>query len=131
MGNLFETIIDLKKSGESPVLSIIVRAEEPTLRKIETKMVILKDAVLLERRRRSAKRGIQKKAFSRLQATIVLSNQSIIVRTLETKSLLPSLYKREEFPLFGKEGLPACAKPLRRRQGGDFRKNMSNELWTP
>jgi hypothetical protein len=24
---------------------------------------------------------------------------------LKTKSLLPSLYKREEFPLFGKEGL--------------------------
>jgi hypothetical protein len=24
---------------------------------------------------------------------------------LNTKSLLPSLYKREEFPLFGKEGL--------------------------
>jgi len=41
----------------------------------------------------------------------------------------------------GKEGLPACAKPrlqkpcggqaLRRRQGGDFQKNMSNQLWTP
>jgi hypothetical protein len=33
------------------------------------------------------------------------TNQSIIVWTPETKSLLPSLYKREEFPLFGKEGL--------------------------
>jgi hypothetical protein len=27
------------------------------------------------------------------------------VQKQETKSLLPSLYKREEFPLFGKEGL--------------------------
>jgi hypothetical protein len=32
------------------------------------------------------------------------TNQPIIVRALKTKSLLPSLYKREEFPLFGKEG---------------------------
>ena len=41
----------------------------------------------------------------------------------------------------GKEGLPACAKPrlqkpcggqaLRRRQGGDFLKDMSTQLWTP
>ena len=36
---------------------------------------------------------------------MTLTNQSIIVWTLKTKSLLPSLYKREEFPLFGKEGL--------------------------
>ncbi len=35
----------------------------------------------------------------------LFTNQSIIVRTSKTKSLLPSLYKREEFPLFGKEGL--------------------------
>jgi len=28
----------------------------------------------------------------------------MIVWTLKTKSLLPSLYKREELPLFGKEG---------------------------
>ena len=34
-----------------------------------------------------------------------LTNQAIIVWTSKTKSLLPSLYKREEFPLFGKEGL--------------------------
>jgi len=34
-----------------------------------------------------------------------LFNQSIIVWTLKTKSLLPSLYKREKFPLFEKEGL--------------------------
>jgi hypothetical protein len=33
-----------------------------------------------------------------------ITNQSIIVWTLKTKSLLPSLYKREELPLFGKEG---------------------------
>jgi len=33
------------------------------------------------------------------------TNQSIIVWTLKIKSLLPSLYKREEFPLFEKEGL--------------------------
>jgi hypothetical protein len=32
-------------------------------------------------------------------------NQSIIVWTPKTKSLLSSFYKREEFPLFGKEGL--------------------------
>ena len=31
-------------------------------------------------------------------------NQSIIIWTPKTKSLLPSLYKREEFPLFSKEG---------------------------
>jgi len=37
--------------------------------------------------------------------TFWITNQSIIVWTLKTKSLLPSLYKREEFPLFGKEGL--------------------------
>jgi hypothetical protein len=31
-------------------------------------------------------------------------NQPIMIWTSETKSLLPSLYKREELPLFGKEG---------------------------
>jgi hypothetical protein len=31
-------------------------------------------------------------------------HQSIFIWTLKTKSLLPSLYKREELPLFGKEG---------------------------
>jgi len=36
--------------------------------------------------------------------SMVVSNQSIIVWTLKTKSLLPSLYKREELLLFGKEG---------------------------
>jgi general secretion pathway protein K len=34
-----------------------------------------------------------------------VANQSIIAWTLESKSLLPSLCKREEFPLFGKEGV--------------------------
>ena len=34
-----------------------------------------------------------------------VTNQSVIVWTLKTKSLLPSLYKREELPLFAKEGL--------------------------
>ena len=34
-----------------------------------------------------------------------LTSQSIIVWTSKTKSLLSSLYKREESPLFGKEGL--------------------------
>jgi hypothetical protein len=34
----------------------------------------------------------------------VVINQSIIIWTRKTKSLLPSLYKREELPLFGKEG---------------------------
>jgi len=34
-----------------------------------------------------------------------ITNQAIFVWTSKTKSLLPSLYKREEFPLFGKEGL--------------------------
>jgi TolB-like protein len=34
-----------------------------------------------------------------------LTSQSIMVWTSKTKSLLSSLYKREEFPLFGKEGL--------------------------
>jgi acyl CoA:acetate/3-ketoacid CoA transferase beta subunit len=45
--------------------------------------------------------------MNRISASEILSgfiNQSIIVWTLKTKSLLPSLYKREEFPLFGKEG---------------------------
>jgi hypothetical protein len=36
-----------------------------------------------------------------------LTNQSIIVWTLKTKSLLPSLYKREEFPLFGRRPIGA------------------------
>jgi hypothetical protein len=44
------------------------------------------------------------------------TNQAIIVWTLKTKSLLPSLYKREEFPLFG--------KGVR----GDFHNNMSFQL---
>jgi hypothetical protein len=34
-----------------------------------------------------------------------MMNQVIIVQILQTKSLLTSLYKKEELPLFGKEGL--------------------------
>ncbi len=33
-----------------------------------------------------------------------VTHQAIIVWIQETKSLLPSLCKREELPLFGKEG---------------------------
>ncbi len=40
----------------------------------------------------------------------LFTNQSIIVRTSKTKSLLPSLYKREEFPLFGIFFLPSAGK---------------------
>jgi hypothetical protein len=39
------------------------------------------------------------------KSILTVTSQSIIVRTGETKSLLPPLCKREEFPLFGKEGL--------------------------
>jgi hypothetical protein len=35
---------------------------------------------------------------------VPFTNQSIIVWTPETKSLLPSLYKREEFPSLAKRG---------------------------
>jgi hypothetical protein len=35
---------------------------------------------------------------------IRVTNQAIIVKTLESKSLLPSLYKREEFPSLEKRG---------------------------
>jgi hypothetical protein len=57
-----------------------------------------------------------------IQGGIISSiiNQAIIVWTPETKSLLPSLYKREELPLFGKPGVR-----------GDFMNNMSFQLWTP
>jgi hypothetical protein len=37
-------------------------------------------------------------------ALLIIINESIIVWTLKTKSLLLSLYKREALPLFGKEG---------------------------
>jgi hypothetical protein len=57
-----------------------------------------------------------------------VANQSIIVGTLKTKSLLPSLYKREEFPLLG-----ILFLSLNRQRGvrGDFYNNMSFQLWTP
>jgi hypothetical protein len=49
------------------------------------------------------------------------TNQAIIVKTLESKSLLPYLYKREEFPsLKNKPGVR-----------GDFHRVMSFLLWTP
>jgi len=66
-----------------------------------------------------AKAGIQKNTGFRVKPGMTnwirLTNQSIIVWTSETKSLLPSLCppgqrplwvgdKREELPLFGKEG---------------------------
>jgi xanthine dehydrogenase accessory factor len=43
MGNFFETIVDLKKSGEPAALAIIIRTEGSTPRKVGTKMIILKD----------------------------------------------------------------------------------------
>ena len=43
MEKLFETIVDLKKSGEPAVLAIIIRAEGSTPRRVGTKMIILKD----------------------------------------------------------------------------------------
>jgi hypothetical protein len=47
---------------------------------------------------------------------------------MKAKSLLPSLYKREAFPLFGIFSLS-----LDRQRGvrGDFHNNMSFQLWTP
>jgi xanthine dehydrogenase accessory factor len=43
MEKLFETIVDLKKSGEPAVLAIIIQAEGSTPRRVGTKMIILKD----------------------------------------------------------------------------------------
>jgi xanthine dehydrogenase accessory factor len=43
MESHFETIIDLKKSGEPAALAIIVRAEGSTPRRVGAKMVVLKD----------------------------------------------------------------------------------------
>jgi hypothetical protein len=34
----------------------------------------------------------------------IFINRSIVIWTRKTKSLLTSLYEREELPLFGKEG---------------------------
>ena len=53
-------------------------------------------------------------------AILIIINESIIVWTLKTKSLLPSLYKRDGIsPLW------------QRGAGGDFLKHMSPLLWTP
>jgi hypothetical protein len=35
---------------------------------------------------------------------MMINNQSVIIETLQTKSLLSSLYKREEFPSLVKRG---------------------------
>jgi xanthine dehydrogenase accessory factor len=43
MKDLFETIVDLIKSGEPAALAIIIRTEGSTPRKVGTKMIILKD----------------------------------------------------------------------------------------
>jgi len=43
MEDLFKTIVDLIKSGEPAALTIIIRAEGSTPRKVGTKMIILKD----------------------------------------------------------------------------------------
>jgi hypothetical protein len=48
-----------------------------------------------------------------------VTNQSIIVWTLKTKSLLPPFTKGRNSPLW------------ERGVRGDFQKNMSNQLWTP
>jgi len=43
MENIFETIVELKKSGELIALAVIIRAEGSTPRKVGAKMIILKD----------------------------------------------------------------------------------------
>lgn len=43
MDDLFETTVDLKKSGDTAALAIIVEAERSMPRKTGIKMVILKD----------------------------------------------------------------------------------------
>ena len=43
---------------------------------------------------------------------LIYISQFIVVWTQETKSLLPSLYKREEFPLFGKEGAGEISRTI-------------------
>ena len=43
MENLFETVVDLKKSGELSALAIIIKVEGSTPRKTGAKMIILKD----------------------------------------------------------------------------------------
>jgi hypothetical protein len=50
-------------------------------------------------------------------AAASFTNKSIIVWTSKTKSLLPSLYKREEFPLFGRRRIGPLARRAKRGQG--------------
>jgi xanthine/CO dehydrogenase XdhC/CoxF family maturation factor len=50
MEDLFETIIDLKKTGEEPAaLAIIIKTKGSTLRRAGAKMVVLKDWTLAEK----------------------------------------------------------------------------------
>jgi hypothetical protein len=53
----------------------------------------------LSRKGRGENQGHRKKNHF-----VCIINQGVIVWTLETKSLLPSLYKREEFPSLKKRG---------------------------
>jgi len=43
MGNIFETIVDLKKSRKPAALAVIIKAEGSTPRKVGTKMIVLMD----------------------------------------------------------------------------------------
>ena len=62
-------------------------------------------------------------------ALLIIINQSIIVWTLKTKSLLPSLYSSRKRWRSGQKG---GITPLwQRGAGGDFLKHMSSLLWTP
>jgi hypothetical protein len=74
---------------------------------------------MTRRSRRSVCEGRRRKKIT------AITKESIIVWTLKTKSLLPSLYKREEFPLLGTLFLS-----LNRQRGvrGDFYNNRSFQL---
>ena len=72
----------------------------------------------------------------------VCINQSIIVRTSKTKSLLSSLYKREvevtlredslrEFPLFGKEGVGEIFTTICLFNDGLVNTNALNKMTSP
>ncbi|MEI9475970.1 MAG: hypothetical protein WCO26_05290, partial [Deltaproteobacteria bacterium] len=58
---------------------------------------------MILKRKRVGKNSNRRRQLSQPAPFII--DQSTIVWTLKTKSLLSSLYKREEFPLFVKEGL--------------------------
>src|SRR4030043_2421384 len=59
------------------------------------------------------------------------SNQFIIEWTLKTKSLLPSLYKREEFPLFGRRPIGPLARREKRGKGRFYQHNFKIPLYPP